>query len=149
MADTIRARLVETIRAHFEGTLPGQTQFEQVFTEDWDGRRATGANIMYLSEDVETYRETMGAHALDRILPIEARISALVPRASGPSAVYYRVLADVERELMHNTDWGGLAMQTRLLSNLRTGDNTADRRIEISISFEVMYRTSRLDPETH
>ena len=146
MADPVRQRVLNEMKATFEAMPAGRTQFGAVLLEDWADRRRAQANTLSIIEGIETYVETMGAKALDRTLEIELRLSLHVPRDQAPTDVFRTALADVEEAAMADVTWGGHAMQTRLLSNLRTVDDSNDRLIEVSVSVEVKYRTRRRDP---
>lgn len=147
MANTIRDRLLRAIKARFEAG-QGGTTFSYVEFEDWTGRRLRGQNALQIVEGLETYAETMGAKALDRTIEVELRTSLLIPRDQAPTEVTRRVLGDIEKIVMEDVTWGGLAMTTRLQSNLQTLDDSSDRIVELSVAISVQYRTRRLDPET-
>lgn len=146
MADSVRERIVQQMVVVFTAMDGVDTKFARVFEEDWVDRRNEAKNVLSISEGLESYVENQSSDKLDRNLEVELRASINVARAVSPSSAIRAVLADLEHVAMANVTWGGNAIGTVLVSNLRTVEDTADRQVGLSVALRVLYRTRRTDP---
>lgn len=148
MADqTTRDKIIADIVARLKDMPADRTQFSRVFEEDWTDFVNQGENVITIVEGIETYIENQTVK-LDRNLEVELRASVYVPMDKAPSAKVREVLGDLENTVMTHQRWGGLAMRTTPVSNLRTVEDRNDRRVEISFVMVVTYRTARTDPSS-
>lgn len=141
---SIRDKIIADMKSRLENMPADRTQFGRVFEEDWADFNLTSENVLTISEGIENYFENATVR-LDRNLEIEWRVSVYVPRGEKPSAKVREVLRDLEYVATTHQRWSGWAMRTTPTANLRTVDDPNDRRVEVSFTMTVTYRTARTD----
>jgi len=152
MAETLRFRCLEALRASFAGMLDGypasdpySLQFSAVEhgpLGDFDNRKRYVAAVVPGRESKQTrYPLT------DCTLPVTIEFRMTIDRGDKrPLVEAERVLGEIQRRIGEDRTLGGLALDVRETGNDVDLDTYADKAIEGAVFLEVRYRHATDDP---
>ena len=152
MAETLRFRCLEALRASVAGMLdgyPANAPYSVQFTSvehgplgDFDNRKRYVAAVVPGRESKQTrYPLT------DCTLPVTIEFRMTIDRGDKrPLVEAERVLGEIQRRIAEDRTLGGLAIDVRETGNDVDLDTYADKAIEGAVFLEVRYRHGTDDP---
>jgi hypothetical protein len=147
MSKSIRRQIIEQIKATFEGVTEADwgVRFSTVAIGplgDADQRKRYSVGIV---PGAEVYSDLYPYRCRDLNIAIEFRVT--VNRTDeDPGLMAEELLATVERIVLKDTTWNGLAIETKLAGNEIDMTTYADRSVMGVLFIQVSYRHALSDP---
>lgn len=152
MALTIRNRLMNAIKASFEGIVSGQPQANPYHTK-WEkvtrmplGPLAKGkANALSVLEGPE--RKTPDVHPFTRSdLTVNLEFHLYVSADEDAAVMLNELMGEVQRRAMEDITWGGLSYDTTETGNDIEIEGELDKQVSGVVFLEIKYKHRITDP---
>lgn len=153
--DTLRERLLVAIEDHFKAQkqgIPGPDPYSITWSlvdraeiGDMSHGKAYTLAIFDQTEAIDFGVSTLDG-VLNKTLRLSLEFHALLEAKQRPSTEGNRILGEIQRRMMEDETFGGLAIWVREIGSEFTIDNVNDKQIEGTVFFDAFYRHSRRDP---
>ena len=154
-SETIRERCLAFLEDHFKSQKQGSPGPDP-YSITWSiVDRAEIADMSHgkaytlaIFEGTETsdFGVSTTVGVINKTLRIDLEFHAMLEAKQRPSTEGNRIIGEIQRRMMEDETLGGLAIWIQEAGNELRIDNTVDRQIEGTVTFNMLFRHSRRDP---